>query len=55
MAGRRKAVGVKRTKGDSPAVCGLCMGYINRPELLKCLRENVEYVHQCGRVLVRAR
>ena len=37
----------------SPAVCGTCMGPIDRAAVEKAIRENTGYVHACGRVLVR--
>jgi len=50
----------KKRKGEiaafrTPTLCGRCMGPIDRAAIAKAIRENTEYVHACGRVLVKAR
>lgn len=37
-----------------PAVCGECMEFIDLAEVERALRRGTEYVHTCGRVLVRS-
>ena len=43
----------RKKKETTPTVCGTCMGPIDRAAVEKAIRENTEYVHECGRVLVR--
>ena len=44
---------VRKKKETTPTTCGTCMGAIDREAVEEALRENTEYVHACGRVLVR--
>lgn len=36
-------------------ICGECMAPIDREAVLLAFRRGLEYVHECGRVLARAR
>ena len=37
-----------------PAVCGECMNMIDLAAVQQAIRKGEAYVHDCGRVLVRA-
>ena len=46
-----KAASVSR---GYPAVCGECMNMIDLAAVQQAVRDKERYVHDCGRVLVRA-
>lgn len=45
----------KRPSGGYPAVCGDCMELIDLDQVEVARHQGLEYVHDCGRVLVRGR
>jgi len=48
----------RKRKGETaaerrPVLCGNCVQPVDREAVLKARRDRAEYVHGCGRVLVR--
>lgn len=55
MQDKGKAMAKKKEVVDRYGRCGTCMERFDRVEAAKCAREGRALIHQCGRVLVRAR